>query len=150
MSVADHGSAPATEYVHADSSLSALVSKATVEISDLVHDEIALAKAELRRDAKWTGIVGGALAVVGVLVAFSLPVLSFAAAYGLNAAGLGLGWSFLIVGGAYLVVALLVGLFAARAVKRITFARRSLASVKETAATLRTVRPHSGDTDPRA
>ncbi|KRV47565.1 transporter [Wenjunlia vitaminophila] len=148
MTAADNGSAPTADHSRMDSSFAALVTKATVEISDLVHDEIALAKAELRRDAKWSGIVGGALAVVGVLVAFALPVLSFAAAYGLHALGLGLGWSFLIVGSGYLLVALVVALFAARAVKRITFARRSIASVKETAATLRTVRPRSGEPQP--
>lgn len=139
MSTADSPAPAADVDARTDSSLAELVSKATVEISSLVHDEIALAKAELRQDAKWSGVVGGAAAVAGVLVAFALPVLSFAAAYGLHNLGLGLAWSFLIVGGAFLVIAAVVAVVGGVAAKRISFAKRSVASMKETAATLRTV-----------
>ncbi|GAB2572768.1 phage holin family protein [Streptomyces capparidis] len=148
MSTAERPVLAADTDTRTDSSLAELVSKATVEISGLVHDEIALAKAELRQDAKTGGIVGGAAAVAGGLVAFSLPVLSFAAAYGLHNLGLGLAWAFLIVGGAFLVLAAVVGLVAARAVKRISFARRSIASMKETAATFKGVKSRPASDQP--
>ncbi|WP_171166575.1 phage holin family protein [Streptomyces sp. I05A-00742] len=133
MSAADDG---------ADRSLGQLVATATAELSALVHDEIALAKAELREDAKRVGVGGGAIAAAGTLALFSLPVLSFAAAYGIHNLGLGLAWSFLITGGAFLVVAALLGLLAVKKLKKISKPERTLASAKETAAVLGTVKPH--------
>ena len=93
----------------AERSLGQLVASATAEMSALVHDEIALAKAELRQDVKRGAIGGLAISTAGVLAVFALPVLSFAAAYGIHNLGLGLAWSFLIVGGAFLVLAGLLG-----------------------------------------
>jgi Putative Actinobacterial Holin-X, holin superfamily III len=123
-------------------SLGQLVSTATAELSALVHDEIALAKAEFRQDAKRAGIGGGAIAAAGVLALFALPVLSFAAAYGIHNLGLGLAWSFLVVGAAYLMIAGLLGLFAKGRLKKIKPPERTMASAKETAAALQSVKPH--------
>jgi hypothetical protein len=92
-----------------DHKLTALVTSATRDLSTLVRDEIALAKAELRRDMKQAATGGGLFAVAGVLAVFALIMLSFAAAYGIHAAGLGLAWSWLIVGGAYLFLGALCG-----------------------------------------
>ncbi|MBC2875825.1 MULTISPECIES: phage holin family protein [Streptomyces] len=133
MSAADDG---------AERSLGQLVATATAELSALVHDEIALAKAELREDAKRVGVGGGAIAAAGTLALFSLPVLSFAAAYGIHNLGLGLAWSFLITGGAFLVLAGLLGLLAISKLKKISKPERTMASAKETAAVLSTVKPH--------
>ncbi|MEV0276695.1 phage holin family protein [Streptomyces sp. NPDC050610] len=133
MSTADDG---------ASRSLGQLVAAATADLSALVHDEIALAKAELRQDAKRAGIGGGAIAAAGVLALFALPVLSFAAAYGIHNLGLGLAWSFLIVGGAFLVVAAILGLLAVAKFKKIKPPEKSIASAKETAAVLQSVKPH--------
>lgn len=126
-------------------SLGELVSTATEELSALVHDEIALAKAEFRRDAKRAGVGGGAIGAAGVLALFSLPVLSFAAAYGIHNLGMGLAWSFLIVGAAYLLVAAGLGLFAVRAFKRVEKPQRSMDSTRKTMATLKGVKPHPAD-----
>jgi hypothetical protein len=123
-------------------SLGQLVAAATAELSALVHDEIALAKAEIRRDVKRGAIGSGALIVAGVLILFSLPVLSFAAAYGLHNLGLGLAWCFLIVGGAFIVLAALLGLVAKVVLRRIEPPKRTIASAKETAAVLSNVKPH--------
>lgn len=123
-------------------SLGQLVAAATTELSALMHDEIALAKAEMKQDVKRGAIGSGALTVAGVLVLFSLPVLSFAAAYGIHNLGLGLAWSFLIVGGAFIVLAGLLGLVAKVVLKRIEPPKKSMASAKETAAVLSNVKPH--------
>ncbi|MFI2237962.1 phage holin family protein [Streptomyces chrestomyceticus] len=133
MSTADDG---------ADRSLGQLVATATAEMSALVHDEIALAKAELRQDAKRAGIGSAAFLVAGALALFALPVLSFAAAYGIHNLGLGLAWSFLIVGGAFLVVALLLVLIAVSKLKKIKKPEKTISSAKETAAVLGNVKPH--------
>ncbi|MFE7312780.1 phage holin family protein [Streptomyces sp. NPDC057555] len=133
MSAADDG---------ADRSLGQLVATATAEMSALVHDEIALAKAEIRQDAKRAGIGSAAFVVAGALALFALPVLSFAAAYGIHNLGLGLAWSFLIVGGAFLIIAALLILIAMAKIKKIKKPEQSIASVKETAAVLQKAKPH--------
>ena len=129
--------------VSADRSLGQLVASATAEMSALVHDEIALAKAELRQDVKRGAIGGAAISVAGVFALFSLPVLSFAAAYGIHNLGLGLAWSFLIVGGAYLLLAGILSLLAVAKFKEVKPPERSIASAKETAAVLQGVKPHT-------
>ncbi|MGW1378540.1 phage holin family protein [Streptomyces sp. NPDC002446] len=133
MSAADHG---------AERSLGQLVASATAEMSALVHDEIALAKAELRQDAKRAGIGSAAFVMAGALALFALPVLSFAAAYGIHNLGLGLAWSFLIVGGAFLALAGLLVLIALAKIKKIKKPEKSINSAKETAAVLQKAKPH--------
>ncbi|ANW19560.1 phage holin family protein [Streptomyces clavuligerus] len=126
----------------AERSLGQLVASATAEMSALVHDEIALAKAELRQDVK-RGITGSlAIGIAGVFALFSLPVFSFAAAYGIHNLGLGLAWSFLIVGGAYVLLATVLALLAISKFKKVKPPERSIASAKETAAVLQNVKPH--------
>lgn len=126
----------------AERTLGQLVASATAEMSALVHDEIALAKAELREDVVRAGIGSGAAIGSGTLVLFSLPVLSIAAAYGIHNLGLGLAWSFLIVGVAFWLLAGLVALVAKAKFKKLKPPRRTIESVKQTAALVGTVKPH--------
>ncbi|MQS34098.1 phage holin family protein [Streptomyces katsurahamanus] len=126
----------------AERSLGQLVASATAEMSALVHDEIALAKAEIRQDVKRGAIGSVAIGIAGVFALFSLPVFSFAAAYGIHNLGLGLAWSFLIVGGAFVVLAALLTLLAISKFKKVKPPERSIASAKQTAAVLQSVKPH--------
>ncbi|WP_078876759.1 phage holin family protein [Streptomyces sp. 150FB] len=128
--------------ISADRSIGQLVAGATAELSALVHDEIALAKAELRQDVKRGAMGGAAISIAGVFALFSLPVLSFAAAYGIHNLGLGLAWSFLIVGGAFLVLAGILALLALSKFKKVKPPEKSIASAKQTAAVLQNVKPH--------
>ncbi|MCP3758340.1 MULTISPECIES: phage holin family protein [unclassified Streptomyces] len=137
MSAVDQG-APGAERT-----LGQLVASATAEMSALVHDEIALAKVEIKQDVKRAGIGSGAAIAAGVLLLFSLPVLSFAAAYGIHNLGLGLAWSFLIVGVAFWLLAAVIGLIAMAKFKKIKPPVKTIASVKETAALVGTVKPHA-------
>ncbi|MER5862102.1 phage holin family protein [Kitasatospora sp. NPDC002040] len=122
-------------------SVGQLFAAATADLSALVHDEIALAKAEIRQDVK-RGVSGGvSLAVAGVVALASVPMLSFAAAYGLQALGLTLGWSFLIVAGAYLLLAALLGLLALRSFKKIEKPHRTIEGAQKTADVLKNARP---------
>ncbi|MCX5398644.1 phage holin family protein [Streptomyces sp. NBC_00102] len=126
----------------ADRSLGQLVASATAEMSALVHDEIALAKAEVRQDVK-RGVMGSAAGIIaGVLLLFAIPTLSFAAAYGIHNLGLGLAWSFLIVGGAFILLGVLLALFAVAKFKKVKPPEKSIASAKQTAAVLQGVKPH--------
>lgn len=123
-------------------SVGQLFAAATAEMSALVHDEIALAKAELRADVKRAAL--GSAAVVGALALalFSVPMLSFAAAYGLQALGITTGWSFLIVFGCFVLLAVLLGAVAYDRFKRVQKPERSISSAKETAAVLQKAKPH--------
>ncbi|GAA2949070.1 MULTISPECIES: phage holin family protein [Streptomycetaceae] len=125
-----------------DRSIGQLFASATAEMSALVHDEIALAKAEVRQDVK-RGVIGSvAFIVAGVLILFSLPVLSFAAAYWIHTSGLGLAWCFGIVGLAFILLAVLLALIAIAKFKKVKPPEKSIASAKQTAAVLQGVKPH--------
>jgi len=86
-------------------SLGDLFSRLTTDLSKLMHDEIELAKVELKETAKEAGTAGASLGAAGVFGLMSFLLLSFAAAWGL-AEVLPEGVGFLIVGGAYGIVAL--------------------------------------------
>jgi hypothetical protein len=101
-------------------SLGDLVAGAAKDMSQLVRYEISLAKSELKMDARRIGIAA-ALAVVGLFVGCLLVVLlCFAFAYGLNAAGIWLWASFLIVAGTCLLLIGLAGLVAYGRVRKVT------------------------------
>ncbi|GAA1927256.1 phage holin family protein [Streptomyces sodiiphilus] len=124
-------------------SLGKLVSSATAELSALVHEEIALAKAELREDVKRAAFGSVAVVMAVVLAFFALPLFSFALAFWLrNWWNLPLAIACLIVGGLYLVLAVALLAVAKAKMGRIAPPQRSIDSAKETAAVLSGVRPH--------
>ena len=101
-------------------SLGDLVSGAAKDVSQLVRYEISLAKSELKMDARRIGIAA-ALAVVGLFVGCLLVVLlCFAFAFGLNAAGIWLWASFLIVAGTCLLLIGLAALIAYGRIRKVT------------------------------
>ncbi|WP_309055453.1 phage holin family protein [Streptomyces sp.] len=131
-------------------SLGQLVASATAEMSALVHDEIALAKAEIRQDVKRGGV--GAVLGVGALMVllFSLPMLSFALAYAINTwtgghngdGGWNLGWCFLLSFAFNVLVAGLLGVIAIAQIKKVKKPEKTIASAKRTAAVMGNVKPH--------
>ncbi|MEV6103106.1 phage holin family protein [Streptomyces sp. NPDC051940] len=131
--------APADE--HVERSLGQLVAGATADMSALIHDEIALAKAELREDVKKAGIGSAATVAGGALVLFGIPVLSFAGAYGLHEAGIWLWASFLIVFGVHVLLGAIVALVGVRFFKKVNKPEKTIASVQETVHVFSGVRP---------
>jgi uncharacterized membrane protein len=95
----------ATEPRQPDQSLSELFSTLTSDMSHLVRSEVELAKEEVRVEARKAGQAGGALGAAALLGYFTLLLLLFAAAWGLDAV--------LPTGLAFLVVAVVVGIVAA-------------------------------------
>ncbi|MEW2163560.1 phage holin family protein [Streptomyces sp. NPDC007084] len=139
-------SAPDGSPVGAERSIGQLFASATTEMSALVHDEIALAKAQLKQDVKRGAVSGGAFsAAIGVLI-FSLPMLSFALAYGIRTwSHWNLAICFLLSFAANVLVAAvlaLIGVFFAKKVKKSQGPQKVAASVKETAAVLPNAKPH--------
>jgi protein-S-isoprenylcysteine O-methyltransferase Ste14 len=123
-------------------SLGELVASATTELSALVHDEIALAKAELRQDAR-RALLGSAAGLAGaVLALFAVPLFSFALAFWLHAWwDVPLAVACAIVGGLYVVAAGVLFAWAGLKFGRISPPERSIRSARESAAVLSNVRP---------
>ncbi|MGW1892171.1 phage holin family protein [Streptomyces sp. NPDC002004] len=138
--------------VGAERTIGQLVASATSEMSALVHDEIALAKAQLRQDVKRGAVSGGAFTVAGAVLIFSLPMLSFALAYGINAwSGWHLAVCFLLSFAANVLVAglaALIGVVFAKKAKKGGGPQKAVASAKETAAILQNAKPHPRPTAP--
>lgn len=88
-----------------EKSLGELVATATKDLSLLVQQEIALAKAEIKQDVaaagKGAGLFGGAAGAGLLAVVF----LSISAAYGISWLGVPLGCAFFTVGALYLAAA---------------------------------------------
>ncbi len=118
-------------------SLGELVSLAVRDISQLIKWEIDLAKLELRDDIKRLGISGAMLGVAAFVGCLVLVLLSFAAAYGLMAAGIWSWAAFLIVAGAYVLMAGIAVLIGVQKIRRLSALRRTRASVQGDLAMLR-------------
>lgn len=114
-------------------SIGELVSDATAQMQKLVKAEIALAKAELTNDAKRVGIGAGMFGAAGFFGYVALLFLSVAAGFGIHKLGLGLGWSFLIVGGFYLVCAAILGLVGKANLSKMTKAARTKQTMRDNA-----------------
>lgn len=112
-------------------SLSDLFSAASRDMSALVKQEIALAKAEMAGEAKQAGLGAGMLAAAGLLGLLALLLLSFAAVYGLHALGLPLGLAFLAVAAIYLVVAGLLAMLAKGRLSKLGPPKRTLQTLKD-------------------
>ena len=114
-----------------DPSLGELVATATRDLSALLRQEVALAKAEITADvtavAKGAGMFAGA-AFVGLL---ALVFLSVAAAYGIEGLGLPLGVGFVIVAGGYLLIGAILGLVGKKSLGRISPPTRTIETVKD-------------------
>ncbi|MEV6739162.1 phage holin family protein [Streptomyces sp. NPDC051104] len=139
-------SAPDGSPVGAERSIGQLFASATTELSALVHDEIALAKAQLKQDVKRGAMSGGAFSAAGAVLLFSLPMLNFALAYGIRTwSGWNLAVCFLLSFGANVVVAGLLGLIGlvfAKKAKKNKGPQKVAASMKQTAGVLQNAKPH--------
>jgi len=121
----------------ADDTLGALVADASRDLSSLVRQEIALAKAEVRVDVKNAltgGAMFGAAAFLGLLavVLLSITLALFLAWLGLEA------WlAFLIVTVFFLLVAGVLALVGKRAVSKVGPPERTIRTSKDTATFLK-------------
>ncbi|MGW0995803.1 phage holin family protein [Streptomyces sp. NPDC002520] len=146
-------SAPDGTPVGAERSLGQLVASATTEMSALVHDEIALAKAQLKQDVKRGAVSGGSFTLAGAVLLFSLPMLNFALAYGIRTwSHWNLAICFVLSFAANVLVAGLLGLIgvvSAKKAKRSKGPQKVAASMKETAGVLQNAKPHPRPELPR-
>jgi uncharacterized membrane protein YqjE len=121
----------------ADQSIGDLVSVAARDISQLVRYELDLAKLELKADAKRVGIGAALLGIALFAACLVLMLLCFAFAYGLNALGIWLWASFLIVAGACVLIIGGAALIAWRMVHKVTGMSKTRSSLADGASMLR-------------
>ena len=114
-----------------EKSLGELVATATKDLSVLVSQEVALAKAELKKEVAHAGKGAGMLGGAGLTGLFALIFLSIAAAYAISWFGIGLGWGFFIVGMLYLVVAGVLALLGKKQISKVGPPEKTIATVKD-------------------
>jgi hypothetical protein len=123
--------------VEGERTLGQLVSDATRDMADIVRAEIALAKAELKVDARHGALAGGMFGAAAYLALLATILLAISAGYGLVAAGLSPWAAFLVLGGALLLVAALLALVGVSRVKKVGPPERAIRSTKETIAAVK-------------
>jgi len=126
-----------TDAAASERTLGQLVADATSDVSEIIHAEIALAKAELAIGAKNGALAGGLFGAAGYLVLLATILLSIAAGYGLVATGLHPGFAFLILGGVYLLIAALLAVFGRSRVARLGPPQRAIRSTREAIAAVK-------------
>jgi hypothetical protein len=109
-----------------------LVRSAATDGAAIVRDEIELAKAEAKENAQRVGRGAGMVGAAGFLAFTAWFLLTFAAAYGLVAAGLPVWAGMLIVAAVYLLIAAILGLLGKREFDRVKGLERTQANVKQT------------------
>jgi hypothetical protein len=114
-----------------EKSLGELVATATKDLSLLVSQEVALAKAELKKEVAHAGKGAGMLGGAGFLGLFALIFLSISLAYAISWFGIGLGWGFFIVGMLYLVVAGVLALLGKKQLGKVGPPEKTIATVKD-------------------
>jgi hypothetical protein len=111
-------------------SVGELLADVAEDLSTLMRQEIDLAKAEIRRSATKAGKGAGMLAGAGVSGHMMLLFISVAAWWGLGDS-IGHGWSALIIGGIWLVIAAALGLAGRREISAVSGMPQTAQTVKK-------------------
>ncbi|MEO6604443.1 MAG: phage holin family protein [Aeromicrobium sp.] len=120
-----------------DPTIGRLVADASRDVSALVQTEIALAKSELKSSAISGGLAAGLFAAAGFILLLILILLSITFAYFLTMTGLHPAWAFLIVAGAYFLLAVLMVAVGVYKIKKIKAPTKTIESAKAIPAALR-------------
>lgn len=108
-----------------------LVADASRDVSALVQAEIALAKSELVVSAKAGGVGAALFAVAGFIGLLVVILMSIAFAYLLSMTGLHPAWCFMIVSGAYVLLAAILVLVGVRLMKKIRAPKKTIDTAKK-------------------
>ena len=114
-----------------------LVVDAQRDISKLISSEIQLAKSELKVSIKAGGTGVALFAAAGFLALLAIIMFSIALAFFVHMTGLDLAWCFLIVFGAYLVLAAILGLVGVRKIKQVKPPEKAIHQAKESKSLLK-------------
>lgn len=97
----------------------------------LVRNIVELAKSELRISAKAGGVGIALFALAGFISLLAIIMISIAFAFFLHMTGLDLAWCFLIVFGAYLLLAGLLALVGYLKIRKVRAPEHTIAQVQE-------------------
>jgi hypothetical protein len=111
-------------------SLGELFATLSRDLALLIHQEIELAKTEVKIGAIKAGAGIAGLVIALILLPLALIILSVAAALGIHALGLSLGWSFFVVGGAWALLVLMAAGAGAFALRKMKVQKRAVESMK--------------------
>ena len=117
--------------IEGDPTIGRLVHDASRDVSTLIQKEIQLAKSELKVSVRAGGMSIGFFAAAAFIAVLAIIMLSVSIAYFIHWAGLGLHWSFLIVFGAYLLIAGLLGYLGVRKIKKVKAPERAIEQGRE-------------------
>ncbi|SBW28979.1 phage holin family protein [Protofrankia symbiont of Coriaria ruscifolia] len=120
-----------------EATLGELVAVATRDMSLLVRQEINLAKAELSQQALSAGLGAGLLVGAAGLGAGALIAVTIGLGELFTWAGVERFWSYFLTALLYVVVAALLGLLAARRLKKLSPPERTLQTVRDDIAWLK-------------
>ena len=116
-----------------DKSLGELVATATRDLSLLVHQEVELAKAEIKKDVAAAGKGAGLFGGAGFTAVLGLLFVSVSAAYGISWLGVPLGCAFFAVGALYLIAAAVLGLSGKKSIAKVGPPEKTIETLKDDA-----------------
>jgi len=109
-----------------------LVVDAFADFGTLMRSFIELAKSELRVSVRAGGMAVVLFLLAGFISLLAIIMVSIAIAFFIHMAGLDLAWCFLLVFGASVLLAAVLGLIGYRKVRKVKAPQRTLAEVQET------------------
>ncbi|WP_298252082.1 phage holin family protein [uncultured Arthrobacter sp.] len=127
---------PDTATGGADRSLGDILGEVTKDLSTLMRQEVALAKAEATESAKNAGKSAGMFAGAAVGGHFLLLFLSLAAMWGLGEL-MALGWAALIVAAVWAIIAAILALTGKKEMKKVKGLPQTAETIKEIPPTLK-------------
>ncbi len=114
-----------------DRSLGELVASATRDLSQLLHQEVELAKVEIKQEVAAAGKGAGLFGGAGFAGLFALIFLSISAAYGIASLGVPLGCGFFAVGALYLIAAAVLALTGKKQISKVGPPEKTIETVKD-------------------
>jgi len=109
-----------------------LVVDAFADFGTLMRSFIELAKSELRVSVRAGGMAVVLFLLAGFISLLAIIMVSIAIAFFIHMADLDLAWCFLIVFGAYLLLAALLGFIGYRKVRKVRAPERTMAQASDT------------------
>ncbi len=114
-----------------------LVKDVSEDVSHIVRQEIRLAKSELKVSLRLGGLSAGLFGAAIFLVLLAVIMLSVSFGYFLTMTGLHPAFAFLIVFGAYVLVAAVLGFIGIKEVKKVKAPERAINQAQQTASMLK-------------
>lgn len=108
-----------------------LVVDAFDDFGTLVRHMIELARSELKVSVRAGGMAVVLFLLAGFISLLAIIMVSIAIAFFIHMTGLDLAWCFLIVFGAYLLLAAILGLIGYRKIRKVKAPQRTIAEVQE-------------------